>query len=70
MQDANRTVGQRIVKIRQAKGFSQDGLAQRSGLNRSHLYRVETGRQSPTVVTLKLIADALDVRVRDLVKDL
>jgi transcriptional regulator with XRE-family HTH domain len=58
------------VKIRKAKGFSQDGLAQRSGLNRSHLFRVETGRQSATVRTLKVIADTLGVRVRDLVKDL
>ncbi len=58
------------MKIREAKGFTQDGLAQRSGLHRAHLFKVETGRQSPTVVTLKLIADALEVRVRDLVKDL
>jgi len=58
------------VKIRKAKGISQDGLAQLSTLERSHLFKVETGRQSPTVVTLKLIADALDVRVKDLVKDL
>jgi len=57
------------VKIREAKGFTQDGLAQRSGLDRSHLYRVETGRQSATVRTLKIIADTLGVRVRDLVKD-
>ena len=58
------------MKIRETKGYSQDGLAQRSGLNRTHLFRVETGRQSPTVRTLKLIADALEVRVKDLVKDL
>jgi transcriptional regulator with XRE-family HTH domain len=58
------------VKIRKAKGIAQDGLAELSTLHRSHLFKVETGRQSPTVVTLKLIADALSVRVRDLVKDL
>ncbi|HEY6393281.1 MAG TPA: helix-turn-helix transcriptional regulator [Bryobacteraceae bacterium] len=58
------------MKIREAKGFTQDGLAKRSGLNRSHLFRVETGRQSATVRTLKIIADTLGVRVRDLMKDL
>ena len=57
------------MKIRKAKGLKQDELAQLS-VNRAHLYRVETGLQSPTLVTLKKIADALDVRVRDLVKDL
>jgi hypothetical protein len=31
---------------------------------------MRAGRQSPTVRTLKTIADALDLRVRDLVKDL
>jgi transcriptional regulator with XRE-family HTH domain len=74
LQDANRTednlkVGKRIVKIRKAKGLTQDGLAQIS-VNRTHLYRVENGIQSPTVATLKKIADALEVRVKDLVKDL
>ena len=58
------------MKIREAKGFTQDGLAQRSTVNRAHLFKVETGRQSPTVRTLKRIADALEVRVKDLVKDL
>ena len=58
------------MKIRKAKGIKQDGLAKLTTLHRAHLFRVETGRQSPTLVTLKLIADALDVRVRDLVKDL
>ena len=70
LQDANQIVGERIRKLRLAKGFTQDRFAEHSGLNRSHLYRVETGRQSPTVGTLKTIADALDLRVKDLVKDL
>jgi transcriptional regulator with XRE-family HTH domain len=41
-----------------------------AGLNRTHLYRLESGKQSMTLRTLKLIADTLDVRVRELVKDL
>lgn len=41
-----------------------------AGLNRSHYYRVEGGKQNLTIVSLKIIADALGVRVRDLVWDL
>jgi hypothetical protein len=50
--------------------ITQDQLADLSRLNRVHLYRLETGRQSMTLRTLKLIADSLGVRVRDLVGDL
>ena len=63
-------VAERIKKIRKKKGITQEQLAERAGLNRTHLYRLETGQQSMTLRTLKIIADTLDVRVRELVKDL
>jgi len=62
-----REVGNRIKAIRQAKGVTQDQLAELAGLNRAHLYRLENGKQSMTLRTLKIIADTLSVRVRDLV---
>jgi transcriptional regulator with XRE-family HTH domain len=67
LQDIHRVVGERIKKARKAKGFTQDEFAERTGLNRVHLYRLESGRQSMTLRTLKLIADALGMRVRDLI---
>ena len=63
-------VAERIKKLRKAKGITQEQLAELAGLNRTHLYRLETGKQSMTLRTLKLVADALGVRVRELVKDL
>jgi transcriptional regulator with XRE-family HTH domain len=65
--DIQREVGNRIKAIRQAKGVTQDQLAELAGLNRAHLYRLENGKQSMTLRTLKIIADTLGVRVRDLV---
>ena len=70
MQDIHRVVGERIKKIRVAKGLTQDQLADQAGLNRAHLYRLEGGKQSMTLRTLKLIADSLGVSLADLVKGL
>lgn len=67
MQDIHREVGNRIKAFRHAKGVTQDQLAELAGLNRAHLYRLENGKQSMTLRTLKIIADALGVRVRDLI---
>jgi len=53
--------------MRLKKGITQDQLAELAGLNRVHLYRLENGRQSMTLHTLKIIAGTLGVRVRDLV---
>ncbi len=58
---------QEYQAIRGRKGITQDQLAELAGLNRVHMYRIETGRQSMTLRTLKLIADALDVKMRDLI---
>jgi transcriptional regulator with XRE-family HTH domain len=69
-EDAQHVVAERIKKLRKAKGITQEQLAELAGLNRTHLYRLETGKQSMTLRTLKLVADALGVRVRELVKDL
>jgi XRE family transcriptional regulator, regulator of sulfur utilization len=70
LQDVQKVVGGRIKAIRSRKGVTQDQLAELAGLNRVHLYRIETGRQSMTLRTLKIIADALDVRMRDLIGSL
>jgi transcriptional regulator with XRE-family HTH domain len=67
LQDVQKVVGRNIKAIRGRKGVTQDQLAELAGLNRAHLYRIETGRQSMTLRTLKIVADALDVKMRDLI---
>lgn len=68
LQDIDLKVGGNIQKLRKQKGITQDQLAEMSGLNRAHVYRLETGRQSMTLRTLKIIADALGVRPTQLLK--
>src|ERR1700722_294676 len=70
LQDIERQVGLRIKALRSKMGMTQDEFAERSGLNRTHLYRLENGKQSITLRTMKIVADALEVRVRDLVRDI
>jgi DNA-binding XRE family transcriptional regulator len=66
--DIQVAVGERIARLRKIRGFTQDQFAAATGLNRTHLYRLETGQQSMTLKTLKLIADSLGVRVTHLLR--
>jgi transcriptional regulator with XRE-family HTH domain len=68
LQDIDLTVGSNIQRARKKKGITQDQLAELSGLNRAHLYRLESGRQSMTLRTLKILADALGVKATHLLK--
>jgi transcriptional regulator with XRE-family HTH domain len=70
LQDVQKAVGRRIKVVRGKRGLTQDQLAELAGLNRVHLYRIETGQLSMTLRTLKLIADALNVKMRSLIGNL
>jgi transcriptional regulator with XRE-family HTH domain len=66
--DIRVVVGNRIAKLRKAKGFSQDQFAEMLGMNHAQLYRLETGQQYMTLKTLTLLADALEVRITRLLR--
>lgn len=60
-------LGTLITQLRTAAGLSMYHLAQRTGLNRSTLMRIEDGTyQQPTVETLNKLAQALDAEPEDL----
>jgi transcriptional regulator with XRE-family HTH domain len=61
-------VAMNIKRLREARGFSQQGLADKAKLSREYISRIEAARQDPTVVTLQKIAKALKVKLADLVK--
>lgn len=46
---------------RQKKGLSQEELALEAGLSRNAVWKIESGRVSPTIVTLEKIAMALEI---------
>ena len=55
-----------VRKKRMALGFSQEDLAAAAGLDRTYIGGVERGKRNISLLNIKKIADALDVRLRDL----
>ncbi len=51
---------------RTTRGLSLRQLGERSGVSYVTIAKIESGRMSPTVVTLEKLATALGVSVRDL----
>ena len=45
-----------------AAGLTQTAVAKRSGMNRSYLSRLESGRRNPTLATLERLAKTLKVK--------
>jgi transcriptional regulator with XRE-family HTH domain len=66
--DMRRLVGRNLARIRNAKGLTQEALAERSGFSQQYLSGLEQGRRNPTVVTLYELAQALGVDHLDLLR--
>jgi transcriptional regulator with XRE-family HTH domain len=59
--------GKRIKVLRAKRGLTQAALAERAGLTLAYIGRLETGHYDPQLSTLKRLAKALRVTVRELV---
>ena len=56
-------LGQLVADIRKQHGMTQQDLADRTGLQRNHLSRIEQGRYNVGAVTLAIIGEALGKRL-------
>lgn len=61
-------IGMRIAELRKLKGFTQEELSISSGLQRTHISRIEAGRYAVTLDTLAAIAEQLGCKV-DLIEE-
>ncbi len=61
-----RAFGDRIRELRLAVGMTQEDLAERCGLFRTYMSRIETGKANPTLTMIHALADSLGVSVTDL----
>ncbi|MEO5602514.1 MAG: helix-turn-helix transcriptional regulator [Cyclobacteriaceae bacterium] len=59
-QDYIKAFGKHLKKLRESKDLTQEELCYRSGLQLSHLGRIERGERTLTIPTLYLLAIALD----------
>ena len=67
--DFKRAVGHRVRRLRLGLGLTQDVLAERCGIYRTYLSRIEAGAANPTLVVMGALAAALNVRLCDLFCD-
>lgn len=58
-------MGKSIAKSRKEKGFSQNALCDIINMDKPNLSAIENGRQNASSLTLKRIADAMGVEVKD-----
>lgn len=59
-------VGKRIVTLREGLGISQERLSELSGLDTRQIGRIERAENNSSISLVKKIADALKVKVSEL----
>ena len=59
-------LGANIKKYREAKGFSQEFLAEKVNLSREYITRIENGQKFVSLRKLFQLADVLGVKFSDL----
>jgi len=61
-------VGAKIRKLRLAKDWTQQVLADHAGIERAHLARLEAGEREAGLLILERIAEALGIDVWELLR--
>lgn len=56
-----------VRKTRLSKGYSQEQLAIKSGLDRTYISLIERGKRSPTLSVMAKIANSLDIHLTQLI---
>lgn len=57
-----------LRRVRDARGLTQEQVAEGAGTSQSHYSKIELGRVSPTIRTVKKIADVLGVDPMELLR--
>lgn len=62
--------GERVRKLRQATGLSQEAFADHCGLDRTYISGIERGKRNVSLENLKVLANALEVTLSRLLEGL
>lgn len=63
-------VGNKIIQFRRQKKYTQTDLAIKTNKDRQYIYKIEKGIVTPNIVTLAIIAKALEIKLFQLFEDL
>jgi len=66
MEDPRIQFGYRVRQVRQAKGWSQEDLAERCSLDRTYIGGIERGERNISIVNIAKIAQALDLSLSEI----
>ena len=66
--DIGRRLAKNLVRLRDERGWSQEDLADASGLHRTYVSGVERGTRNPTIKVLERMAKALKVSTGTLIE--
>jgi len=59
----------KLIKLREARGLSQNSLAKLSGIGQTTLSDIENRKKSPNIITLEKICAALNVTLAEFFAD-
>lgn len=68
MNRISKEVGNRIRNLREERGWNQEELAHRAGINRTFLGEVERGAKKASIETIEKIANAFEISMGDFFK--
>lgn len=69
-QPLRKAFGQRIRDFRKQQGISQEAFADKCGVMRTYMSRIETGTANPSLEAAKVLADGLGLSLSDLLAGL
>ena len=58
--------GNKVRELRKSKNLSQEDLADKADLHRTYIGMIERAEKNITLVNIQKIANALDIKIKDL----
>src|ERR671916_1472222 len=59
-------LGERVRELRRGRGLTLEELAERSGVSRAMISKVERGEKNPTLVVAAKVAEGLEITLSEL----
>ena len=64
--DLKQMIGARVKEVRTRKGFTQEELSEKMGINPKYLSSIERGKENPTLNTLIKLSESLDIDLSEI----